>query len=72
MGGQEHGDESKEERSEDAVAESDLLLLTRQSEHQDRQHQRVVGAEDPLEDNQQPDRDQIGCFEIERHRATSV
>jgi len=57
---EEDRDPSKQERSDDPVAERLLLLMARKSEHQDREDHRVVGAQKPFEKNEEADRDEVG------------
>ena len=52
------------ERPDDAVAKRLALLLARQTQHEDGQHQGVVGAEQPFEQDQEADGEQIGCVKI--------
>ena len=46
-------EDAERERADDAVAQRLLLLCARQAEDQDGQHQRVVGAEQALEQHEQ-------------------
>ena len=52
-------EDAEDEGADDAVAQRLALLAARQAEHQDRQHQRVVGAEQPFEEHEQGDGDEI-------------
>jgi hypothetical protein len=61
---QEDGDNPEPERADDSIAERLALLVTRQAENQHRQHQRVVGAEQPLEQHQQTDRNEISGLDV--------
>ena len=57
-------DDPEEERPQDPVAQRLLLIFPRQPQHQDREHQRVVGAEQPLENDEEPDRDEIRSVNV--------
>jgi hypothetical protein len=57
-------EDSKEERSEDAVPERLLLLVPGQTEHQNREHERVVGAQQSLEQHQERDGDEIRSVNV--------
>ena len=61
---EENRDDPEEERPQDPVAQRLLLIFPRQPQHQDREHQRVVGAEQPLENDEQPDRDEIRSVNV--------
>ena len=53
---QQDGDEPEDEGPDDPVPEGPLLLLLRQVADHHGQHQGVVGAEQPLEDDEEEDR----------------
>src|SRR5262249_21198605 len=53
--GQQGGNSSKDEGTEDAVAQGFLLLRIRQAEDEHGQHHRVVRAEEPFERDEQRD-----------------
>ena len=62
--GEQRRQDAEDEGAEDAVAQRLLLLVARQPEHENGQHQRVVGAEQPLEQDEQGDREQVGGVEV--------
>ena len=64
MDGQQGGKNSERERAEDAVAQRLALVGAGQAEHQDGQHQRVVGAEQTLQEHQQPDGEKVGEMDV--------
>ena len=65
-----HGEQRREdpegERAENAVAERLALLAARQAEHQDGEDQRVVGAEQSLEQDEQGNGQEIGGVNVHR------
>ena len=61
---QQRRQDAEDERAENAIAQRFLLLVARQAEDENCEHQRVVGAEQPLEQDQQGDREQVGGVEI--------
>jgi hypothetical protein len=69
IGRQEDSQNAKPEGANHAVAQRTLLLLLRDAEHENGQHQGVISAEDTLQDDQEADRDQIGKLHI-KHQAT--
>ena len=66
--GEKRRDGAKRERADDAVAQRLLLILLRQPQHQHGQHHRVVGAEKPLEHDEERDRDEIRRLNIREER----
>ena len=58
---EQRGEDAEDERAEDPVAQRLLLLMTRQPEHQNRQHERVVGAEQALQQDEEADSDEVGA-----------
>ena len=58
--GEQRRDGAERERADDAVAQRLLLLRFGKAEHQDRQHHRVVGAQQAFERDQQADGDEVG------------
>ena len=55
VNGEQRREDAECEGSEDAVTQGLALLMTRQPEHEDGQHERVVGAEQALQHDQQRD-----------------
>ncbi len=53
------GEDPESKGPEDAVAQRLVLLAPRETEDENRQHQRVVRAQQALEQDQQADRDEI-------------
>ncbi len=62
--GEQRREDAERERAGNAVAERLALLLARQPEHEDRQDERVVGAEEPLEHDEQADRQEIREMDV--------
>src|SRR4029450_11842153 len=48
----------------DAVAQGLALLRPRQAEHEDREHQRVVRAQQPLEQHEQTDSEEVRSLNV--------
>ena len=59
VGGEQRGNRAEREGADDPVAQRLLLPVLRQPEDQHRQHHGVVGAEQSLEHDQEPDRDEV-------------
>ncbi len=62
-------DRSEGERSHDSIAQGPLLLRLRQAEHQHGQDDRIVGAQEPLEEHQKTDYQEVGTFDHHLHRS---
>ena len=54
------GDASECEGADDSVSKRLALLGFRKAEDQDGQHERVIGAEQAFERDQEPDREKVG------------
>ena len=52
------------EGTQDAVTQRLLLLGLREPQHENRQHHRVVRAEQPFEEDQQADGDEVGELDV--------
>jgi hypothetical protein len=58
------GQRAKSEGAQDPIAQGLALFMARKTQHQNRQHQRVVRTEQAFEHDQQADGDEIGWFEV--------
>ena len=57
--GQGHADKAERKRREEPVPQRAILLLARQAHHENGEDQRVVGAEQAFEQDQQANRDEV-------------
>ena len=64
MDGEQRRQDAEEEGSENAVAKRFLLLFPRQPEHENGQHERVVGAQQALEQDEEGDGQKIRSVDI--------
>ena len=67
MHGEECREDAERERADDAVLERLLLLTLGKRQHQDRQNEGVVRAQRCFEQDQEPDRDEVGAFDGKGH-----
>ena len=56
--------DAERERADQAVAQRLFLIRPRQPEDHHRQHERVVGAQQPFEEDQQADGDEVGELDV--------
>jgi hypothetical protein len=67
--GEQRREDAKGERAEDAVSERFALFAAREPQHEDREHQRVVGTEQSFEKDEQANRQKIGQVNIHQQWA---
>src|SRR5262249_6915603 len=58
------GDRAEREGAQHSVAQRLTLPLLRQPEHQDGEHESVIRTEQALEQNEQPDREEVGELDV--------
>ena len=66
---QQRREDPEHEGADDPVAQRLALLRPRQAEDEDREHQRVVRAEQALEEHQQRDGEEVGSLNVHTGRA---
>ena len=66
------GNDAERERADDAVAERLRCWSTRQPEHEHREHERVVGAEQPFEHDEQTNRQEVVELNVHAGRADDL
>ena len=66
IGGEQGGENPEGEPADQAIAERLLVIGPGQPEHHDGHHQRVVGAEEPFEEDEDADGSEVLKFEHRR------